>query len=442
MRIWLDEPYSNAAVVDVCVVGAGAAGMAAARAAALNGAQVVLVEREEYLGGILPQCIHDGFGVFSQKESLTGPAYAQVLKKELEACNVDVLLSCDAHTICLVPASEASVAAQVFARTKTPAAPAPTAKSNAANLVRVSLRGSSVGGAMSLYARQLVLATGCYERPLASLGIEGPRLAGVMTAGAAQRMVNIEGVLPGKDVVILGAGDIAAIVARRLTLVGAHVVAVVAAELTCLHRNYVQCFQEFNIPVLTPWTVVSVERDARVQAVCIAPLNDDATPNEARTVRLACDTLLLSAGLLPRTEILDALKDANARKDAKSEAAQGIDLQSFIQTAGNARTIHALVDTAFTEGVRVGRIAAYRALAMRGVTLPAQAQDNIFLPDVPEHNLQRGACLATENTSKEYTCYACPKGCQGICTTNKQGGVTYMGFACENFRSKESSCSS
>ena len=406
MRIWLNNQYNCSNIVDVCVVGAGAAGMAAAHAAAKEGARVLLVEREACPGGILPQCVHDGFGVFSVGKSLTGPAYAQTLWEKLDKCDIDVLLSCDVCSLSYASPSEIN------------------SSECCAQVVRVALRGAAVGGEGYIYARQLVLATGCYEKPASSLGIVGTRPAGVMTAGAAQRLMNVDGMLPGKNVVILGTGDIAAIVARRLKLEGANVVAMIGAQITCLHRNYVQCIREFNIPLRVPWTVLSVEGSARVQAVTIAPLDEQGKPDISRKEEIACDTLLLAAGLKPRTEVLDALLCCDKQAQNALET-------PLIQLAGNASTIHALVDAAVVEGVQAGITAAKRALDARGDSRPKQTKKSVFLPHVSEENLARGASVCPTDSSKHYTCSMCPKSCTGTYHENEDGSFTCAGFECE-----------
>ncbi len=401
MRICSTETRGQAAVFDVLVVGAGAAGMAAARTAALSGAHVVLAERDARPGGILPQCVHDGFGVFSWGESLTGPAYAQGLWELLGACELDVLLSCDVHSLAIEPAAEAGALA-----------------------VRATLRGKATGGAGSLLARQVVLATGCYERPCASLGITGTRPAGVMTAGAAQRLMNIEGLLPGSRVVILGAGDIGAIVARRLTLEGASVAMIVGAEVTCLHRNYVQCVREMGVSLRVPWTVLSVEGSRRVEAVRIAPLDEQGVPIASQEERVPCDALLLAAGLVPRAGLLGA---ATSHVD-------GVAVSDFVQVAGNAHSIHALVDAAAAEGARAGRRAALLALGARGEVATALPEDDLSLLEVPERSLPRGCAPVVSDSAEGCICGLCPRGCKVFRVGREGGGFSYEGFGCAKGR--------
>ena len=411
MRIWLNNQYNCSNIVDVCVVGAGAAGMAAAHAAAKGGARVLLVEREACPGGILPQCVHDGFGVFSVGKSLTGPAYAQTLWEKLGECDIDMLLSCDVCSLSYTSSSEIASALAVGEYCDS-------------QVVRISVRGTAVGGEGYVYARQLILATGCYEKSASSLGIVGTRPAGVMTAGEAQRLMNMDGMLPGKNVVMLGTGDIAAIVARRLALEGANVVAMVGAQITCLHRNYVQCIREFDILLRVPWTVLSVEGSARVEAVTIAPLDEHGKPDASHKETIACDTLLLAAGLKPRTEVLDALLGCGEQDQNALET-------SLIQLAGNASTIHALVDAAVVEGAQAGITAAKRALDARGDSQPAQTKKSVFLPHVSEENLARGASVCPTDSNKHYTCSMCPKSCTGTYQENEDGSFTCTGFECE-----------
>ena len=409
----------GSSLYDVIVVGAGAAGMAAAHSAAMSGARIALIERDAHPGGILPQCIHDGFGVFSKGESLTGPAYAQDLWEMLDKCDVDVFLSCDVHSLSVEPCMPSGDLG-----------------------VRANIRGSGAAHEKDLLAQQIVLATGCYERSGASLGIVGTRPAGVICAGAAQHLMNIDDVLPGENVVILGAGDIGAIVARRLIIRGAKVAAVIGADVTCLHRNYVQCMRDLNVPVRVPWTVLAVEGARRVEALRIAPLDKSGLPIMSQEEKIACDTLLLAAGLIPRTELLDAAQSSSG----------DINLSDFIHFAGNARSIHALVDAAVVEGARVGKKAAQLAFEAKNKHTEAAPSENnsptsatskendvkaslikddLALLEIPEHSLPRGIMPSTESCADTYTCGLCPRSCKISRTAQADGTFSYVGFACE-----------
>ena len=261
--------------LDLVIIGGGPAGMAAALAACEKGVRDLLIlDREPQLGGILEQCIHNGFGLHRFKEELTGPEYAARYAKEVTDRGIPCLL--DAMVLDLAMAGDGS----------------------GDKLVTVV---SSKEGYQKLRARAVVLAMGCRERPRGALNIAGTRPAGIYTAGAAQKFVNLKGYLPGKEVVILGSGDIGLIMARRMTLEGAKVRAV--CELMPysggLTRNIVQCLEDFNIPLKLSHTVVKIHGRERVEGVTIVAVDGSRRPIPGTEEFLPCDTLLLSVGLLP-----------------------------------------------------------------------------------------------------------------------------------------------
>jgi len=316
---------------DVVVIGGGPAGLAAAASAADTGARVVLVDRNRELGGILNQCIHDGFGLHAFGEVLTGPEFAaRYIERAGEACvemHQDTMvteLTADRELTCTTPGD------------------------------RYRLRASSV-----------VLAMGCRERTRGMLRLPGTRPAGVYTAGAAQWLTNMANVRVGKRVLILGSGDIGLIMARRLTWEGADVVGVV--ELlpypSGLSRNITQCLDDYGIPLHLSHSAVCIHGRERLEGVTVAQFDENRRPIPGTEFDIACDTLLLSVGLIPENELsrragvrLDATTCGAAVDDRYMTTVDGI------FSCGNVLHIHDLADWAAEEGERAGRSAASRAL--------------------------------------------------------------------------------
>ena len=314
---------------DLIVVGGGPAGLAAAWAAWEMGLrQILIVERDHTLGGILNQCIHSGFGLHYFGEELTGPEYAGRWCSKVGETGIEVLTD--------------------------------TMVLNIGSDLTVHLVGATVGYC-SLPARSIILATGCRERTRGAISIPGTRPAGVFTAGTAQRYVNMEGYLPGRRVVILGSGDIGLIMARRMTLEGAHVLA--CLELMPysggLTRNIVQCLQDFDIPLMLSHTVVEIRGKRRVEQVVAAAVDENRRPVPGTEQVFDCDTLLLSVGLIPENELA---RQAGIPMDARTGGALVYeDMQTDVPgifTCGNAAHVHDLVDYVTAESLQAGRSAA------------------------------------------------------------------------------------
>ena len=321
----------------IVIIGGGPAGLAAAAAAAEKGARpedILVLERDHVAGGILNQCIHNGFGLHSFGEELTGPEYAQRYISLVEEKNIPVLTDTIVVDISVMEDGTGRKCISAMNRTD---------------------------GFFTVGAEAVILAMGCRERPRGALNIPGYRPAGIYTAGTAQRFVNIEGRMPGREVVILGSGDIGLIMARRMTLEGARVR--VVAELMPysggLKRNIVQCLDDFDIPLKLSHTVVDIRGRERVEAVTLAAVGADRKPIPGTEETYPCDTLLLSCGLIPENELSRRL--GVRMSDVTSGPVVNESLETSVPgvfACGNVLHVHDLVDYVSEESGTAGRCAA------------------------------------------------------------------------------------
>ena len=314
--------------IDLVVIGSGAAGMAAAIEAKKNGVNDLLIlEKDEKLGGILNQCIHNGFGLTEFKEELTGPEYLQRFVDEVKRLEIPYKLN-----------------AQVIDLTKD----------------KVITYSSKEDGLVKLQAKAIIMATGCYERNAGAIMLPGDRCSGIITAGTAQRYLNINGLMVGKRVVILGSGDIGLIMARRLTLEGAKVLCVseIMPYSAGLNRNIQQCLIDYDIPLYLSRTVSKVIGKDRLEKVILSAVDENLQIIPNTEMEFECDTLILSVGLIPYVSLLNYI-------DCPISSTKGAVVNQYMETmipgiftAGNCLHVHDVVDFVSQEARLAGRSAA------------------------------------------------------------------------------------
>ena len=334
---------------DIVIIGGGPAGLAAAVSARENGIQDILIlERDKELGGILNQCIHNGFGLHTFKEELTGPEYAGRFIKQVKDLGIEYKL----HTMVMDISSDKIVTAM-----------------------------NREEGLFEIQAGAVILAMGCRERSRGALNIPGYRPAGIYSAGTAQRLVNMEGYMPGREVVILGSGDIGLIMARRMTLEGAHVK--VVAELMPysggLKRNIVQCLNDYDIPLKLSHTVVDIHGKERVTGITLAKVDEKGKPIPGTEEEYACDTLLLSCGLIPENELsrelgvkLNPVTSGPVVDESLETNVPGV------FACGNVLHVHDLVDFVSEEADRAGTCAARYILQENQSSNPGIDQESQY----------------------------------------------------------------
>ena len=348
---------NNELVYDLAVIGGGPAGLAAAvQFRESCGGSVIVLERNERLGGILPQCIHDGFGLYEFGRQMTGPEYAQAWTERAEAAGVRHIVSCDALEMRRAGARNGSPADEMSD---------PGADCLQENSVfEIKIISPETGPAV-VSAGAVVLATGCRERTRGGLRIPGSRPAGVYTAGQLQYMMNIQNLLPGRSAVILGSGDIGLIMARRMKWEGIDVKMILGQQASGLIRNYIQCVRDWDIPLRFGYTVVSVHGRKRVTGVTIAPAGADGVPDLSRRQYIRCDTLVAAAGLIPETEVWKTLFLSEGREpEAIVSSDETATQEPGVFVCGNTVRQYDTVDEVSVSGRRAGhRAASYLAAA-------------------------------------------------------------------------------